>query len=321
MSPRRRTPRVRAVQADAKQLFAALADHSIDVLITDPPYRSVNRRATGGHLRDWFRGGLSWPQIGRLLAIARRKLKPSGLLFVMSNGDGLASASSALQQAGFVGIRTITWDRRWPGLGDGLRHRTEFILLGRLPGSRAVHGSDLIAVSAVGPGTAERYPTQKPVGLGRAIARIANVGSSDLVVDPFCGSGALLVGSAERGASVVGGDIAGHAVRLATVRLGSVAAGSRRAAGGNAPAPPASQRAPTAHPPVSLVRRRKATAPAPAPPASKRPGAPAKQARHASTQPSSGLHRRPKAGSSRRSAGSTPTRPAPSARRHSGGSR
>lgn len=220
--------RVRVMRAAADRLLAALPDGSIDVLVSDPPYVTVNRRADSGHLRDWFADGLTWPEIGRVLVIARRKLKPTGLLFLMTNGDGLAGALAALRQAGFIGIRTITWDRRWPGLGGGLRHRTEFILLGRLPRSRPLSGSDLVEVSAIGPGTANRYPTEKPVGLGREIAKIAGIGRGDLVVDPFCGSGSLLVGPAQRGATVVGGDVAPRAVKLATARLGATGASGRR---------------------------------------------------------------------------------------------
>ncbi len=166
-----------------------------------------------------FTGGLDWPAIGRLLALGRRKLKPTGVAFVMTNPDGLQGALAAMARAGFADVRTITWDRQWPGLGTGLRHQTEFVLLGRLPGSRPVSGVDLISVKAVGPGTTDRYPTEKPVDLGRELARIAGVHRGDLVVDPFCGSGALLLGALERGATVIGGDIATRAVRKATERL------------------------------------------------------------------------------------------------------
>lgn len=203
----------------ADRLLASLPAGSIDVLVTDPPYTSLDRHGGSGHLRDWFRGGMSWQQIGRILALARRRMKPGGVAFVMTNGNGLKEAISALERAGFTGIRTITWDRTWPGLGSGLRHQTEFILLGRLPGSRPVSGVDIVSVSAVGPGTANRYPTEKPAGLGRELARIAGVRRGDLVVDPFCGSGALLVGAFERRATVVGGDISARAVSRATTRL------------------------------------------------------------------------------------------------------
>ena len=93
--------------------------------------------------------------------------------------------------------------------------------MGLLPGSRTLTGVDLVAVSAVGPGTAGRYPTQKPDELGRVLARIARIGPGDVVLDPFVGSGALLVGARERGAHVIGCDIAPAALRQAKAKLGS----------------------------------------------------------------------------------------------------
>ncbi len=225
--------RVRVYQATADKLLAALPDRSVDLIITDPPYLSVNRSSsTGGHLRDWFADGLTWPEIGRVFALARAKLKADGVLMAMTNNDGLREAIGALERAGFVGIRTITWDRRYPGLGGGLRHQTEFVLVGRLPGSRTLAGVDLVSVAAVGPGTADRYPTAKPDGLGRKLAAMAGIGPGSLVVDPFCGSGALLVGAAERGATVVAGDVAARAVRLAGTKLARLATAEGRSTAG-----------------------------------------------------------------------------------------
>lgn len=221
--PRRTAPNpARLYRMSAERALAAIPLGSISVLITDPPYLSVERRGGGGaHLRRRFPGGLSWPEIGRLLALVRRKLRPDGVAFVMTNGEGLPDALAAMARAGFARVRTITWDRRAPGLGGGLRHQTEFILVGLLPGSRTLRGVDLVAVRAVGPATAGRYPTQKPDGLGRVLARIAGIGPGDVVLDPFMGSGALLVGARERGAHVVGCDIAPLALRRASAKLGS----------------------------------------------------------------------------------------------------
>ena len=212
--------RVRLYRLPAEKVLATIPPGTITIVLTDPAYTSVNRRAgAGGHLQRWFPGGLSWAEIGQILAVARRKLRPDGVAFVMVNGDGLHDALGAMARAGFVRVRTITWDRRYPGLGGGLRHQTEFILVGLLPGSRTLTGVDLISVPAVGPGTAGRYPTQKPDDLGRVLARIASIGPGDVVPDPFVGSGALLVGARERGAAVIGCDIAPAALRLAKAKL------------------------------------------------------------------------------------------------------
>jgi len=214
------SPRVRHSQASA--LLRSLGPASIGVLVTDPPYDTVNRHG-GTYLRRWFGRSLSWPQIGRVLAIGRRRLQADGLAIVLVNEAGLDEARRAVRAAGFARIRQAVWDKRAPGLGQGLRHQVEYVLFGLLPGSRTLTGTDLVAAPAVGSRTAGRYATEKPVGLGRELARIANVRRGELVVDPFAGSGNLLVGALERGARVVAGDTSVRAIRLATRRLAAVA--------------------------------------------------------------------------------------------------
>ena len=58
---------------------------------------------------------------------------------------------------------------------------------------------------------------------------MANIGPGDVVLDPFVGSGALLVGARERGAHVLGCDIAPLAIRQATAELGAVRTTARPA--------------------------------------------------------------------------------------------
>jgi DNA methylase len=204
---------------DARKVIATLPARSISVLITDPPYRTVNRSGTSGHLQRWFAKSLTWSQISGVLALARSRMRPDGVALVMTNSDGLRPAIEALERAGFIRVRPVTWDKRAPGLGGGLRHQTEHVLVGYLPGSRTLAGVDLVSVPSVGPGTAGRYPTEKPADLGRELAAIARVGRGDVVVDPFCGSGALLIGARERGATVIGADVATAAIKRATSRL------------------------------------------------------------------------------------------------------
>jgi DNA modification methylase len=217
------TDRLSLYKLPADQVLRTLPPRSISLLISDPPYATVNRSGGSGHLKRWFTGSMEWSQIGRILALGRARLRPDGVALVMTNSAGLDGAMAAMRSAGFADVRPMVWDRRYPGLGSGLRHQVEYILVGRVSGSRSLAGSDLVSVAAVGPGTTDRYPTQKPDGLGRVLARMAGIGRGDLVVDPFCGSGALLVGAAERGAIVIGSDISARAIALATKRLEAAA--------------------------------------------------------------------------------------------------
>ncbi len=210
---------VHLYRLDARHGLRTLPPRSIDVLITDPPYETVDRHGgNSAYLQRWFKG-LSWREITEVLRLARSRMRTHGVALVMTNPDGLGPALEAMHRAGFARVRPIAWNKQYPGVGFGLRHQTEYILAGLQPGSRALTGVDVVSVKAVGPSTANRYPTQKPEQLGRVLARMAGVARGELVVDPFCGSGSLLVGAHERGARVIGFDVAGDAIRNATARL------------------------------------------------------------------------------------------------------
>jgi hypothetical protein len=144
------------------------------------------------------------------------------------NKDSLADARRALRAVGFRRLQTITWTSG-PAIGGDpsqfrrgralLGTRRDYIVVGTLPGARLT-AQRLIQAMPVSPATKGRYPTEKPEYLGEALARIARVRRGDLVVDPYCGSGALLVGARRRGAVVVGIDRSPTAVKVARRRLG-----------------------------------------------------------------------------------------------------
>ena len=72
------------------------------VAVTDPPYATVDRhRSVGSHLQRWFRKSLTWPQIGRVLALGRSRLARDGIALVMTNQAGLEGALQAMRAAGF----------------------------------------------------------------------------------------------------------------------------------------------------------------------------------------------------------------------------
>src|ERR1035437_2825891 len=119
--------RLQLYKLPADQVLRKLPARSISLMITDPPYSTVDRKGGSGHLKNWFAGSLDWPKIGRILALGRARLRPDGLALVMANSAGLDVAMAAMRSAGFADVRPMVWDRRYPGLGSGLRHQVEYI--------------------------------------------------------------------------------------------------------------------------------------------------------------------------------------------------
>ncbi|WP_152361078.1 methyltransferase domain-containing protein [Microlunatus speluncae] len=70
-------------------------------------------------------------------------------------------------------------------------------------------------------GRLERLPWSSTPVLAATLVRLAKIGARDRVVDPFCGSGTLLLlaGLGEPGTRLTGSDLDPEAIRLATINL------------------------------------------------------------------------------------------------------
>lgn len=71
-------------------------------------------------------------------------------------------------------------------------------------------------------GRLERLPWSSTPVLAATLVRLAKLGNGDHVVDPFCGTGTLLLlaGLVAPGATLTGSDVDPEAIRLATINLG-----------------------------------------------------------------------------------------------------
>lgn len=181
---------VRLVEGDARRFLAGLPSESVDLVVTDPPYRFA-RGAT--YFRDWFADlpDAVWPAV---LGELHRVLRPDRHAYVFCDRRTHPLFAAAAAAAGFRVHDPLIWDKDRLGLGSGAwRSSYELILFlekGRRAGNHRTLGNVLRARAP-----ARGYPTEKPVAvLGTLIGQASLPG--ELVLDPFCGSGS--VGQAAR---------------------------------------------------------------------------------------------------------------------------
>jgi site-specific DNA-methyltransferase (adenine-specific) len=212
-------------QADAVEWLQSLPGASVDLVLTDPAYESLEKhRAIGTTTRlkhskassnDWF---TVFPnaRFADLFAAVHRVLKKNAHFYLFCDAETMFVAKPIGEAAGFKFWKPIIWDKRKIGMGYHYRARYECILFFE-KGKRRLNDlgvPDIIEAPRVFNG----YPTEKPVAVGDVLVR-QSTAAGDLVVDPFMGSGAFGEAALRAGRNFAGTDVGEEASRVTRERL------------------------------------------------------------------------------------------------------
>jgi site-specific DNA-methyltransferase (adenine-specific) len=210
---------------DAVAWLRAQASESVDLLITDPAYESLEKhRAIGTTTRlkhskassnDWF-AVFPNARFPELFAEAFRVLKRNTHLYLFCDAETMFIAKPEAERAGFRFWKPLVWDKKTIGMGYHYRARYEFILFFE-KGKRRLNDlgvADVITVPRVHRG----YPAEKPPAVSAILVEQSSA-RGELVADPFMGSGSVGVAALEAGRRFTGTDLNPEAVRLTTERL------------------------------------------------------------------------------------------------------
>lgn len=210
---------------DAFQWLSTLPDESADLIVTDPPYESLEKhRAVGTTTRlkqskassnAWF-AVLPNEVLPRLLSELYRILRVDRHCYVFCDDTTSDVLKVAANAVGFKVWKRLVWDKCTLGMGYHYRCRYEFILFLE-KGRRRLRDlaiADVLACRRVYNG----YPAEKPYELMHVlVSQSAEAG--ELVVDPFFGSGVTAVAALAQGCSFAGCDANPLALTVATARV------------------------------------------------------------------------------------------------------
>ena len=225
MAPPVNTSPYQLATQDAVVWLASLPSESIDLVITDPAYESLEKhRAVGTTTRlkhskassnDWF---AIFPnaRFGELFREIFRVLKDDSHFYLLCDSETMFIAKPEAELAGFRFWKPLVWDKRTIGMGYHYRARYEFILFFE-KGKRRLNDlgvADIISIPRIRGG----YPAEKPPEVADVLIR-QSTGTGDLVGDPFMGSGSVGIAAARLGRRFVGNDLNPEAARIAAHRL------------------------------------------------------------------------------------------------------
>ncbi|HFQ5384640.1 TPA: site-specific DNA-methyltransferase [Vibrio vulnificus] len=204
-------------QDDAVNWLSMLDSASVDLLITDPPYESLEKHrkiGTTTRLKVSKSSSNQWFEIfpnarfEELLREVYRVLKKNAHFYLFCDQETMFVIKPIAEKVGFKFWKPIIWDKVSIGMGYHYRARHEYILFFE-KGKRKLNDlsiPDILTHKRVYRG----YPTEKPVSLLEVlVAQSSREG--ELVVDPFFGSGSTLVAAKNLNRQCKGNDISSSA--------------------------------------------------------------------------------------------------------------
>ncbi len=212
-------------QLDAVEWLKSLDGASIDLLITDPPYESLEKHrkiGTTTRLKESKSSSNQWFSIfpnarfEELFLEVYRVLKKNSHFYLFCDSETMFHAKPIAEQVGFKFWKPIIWDKVKIGMGYHYRARYENILFFE-KGKRKLNNlsiPDIIECPRIHRG----YPTEKPVDVSKVLIN-QSTNPGETVADPFFGSCSIGVAAFELDRNFIGNDIADGAMDIAQERL------------------------------------------------------------------------------------------------------
>lgn len=221
----RMQPMNTVAREDAISWLRTLETGSVDLIVTDPAYESLEKhRARGTTTRlkhskassnDWFQifPNTRFPEF---FQEAYRVLAKHRHFYLFCDQETMFVVKPMAEAAGFHFWKPLIWDKQRIGMGYHYRSRYEFILFFE-KGKRRLNDlgiADIIEHPRVHRG----YPAEKPVAVSSVLVRQSSE-PGELVIDPFSGSGSVGVAAVQEGRRFLGTDICEQAVAISNQRV------------------------------------------------------------------------------------------------------
>ncbi len=222
------------VQGDAVEMMRLLPDRSIDLILTDHAYESLEKHreiGTTTRLKKSEGSDNAWfppfpdARLPEFMAECFRVLKDDRHFYMILDFTTTYLAKGLGEAAGFRYCNTIVWDKGATGMGWRWRERVQPILMWE-KGSRQMRfrGWDNLidAKRLMNPRTKREngappepptyYPTQKPEGLNERLIQNSTDVGAQVVLDPFCGSSSCGKAAVRNGRRYIGIDLMDDAI-------------------------------------------------------------------------------------------------------------
>lgn len=217
---------------DFRIVFSTIPDNSLDLIITDPPYKVTSRGNTGNT------GGMLLKKINMQGKVFKyndvkisdfipelyRVLKDGSHCYIMTNHVNLIEMLNVAKECGFHFIKSLVWDKGNKIMGQYYMSQFEYILFFRKGKGKRINKCgtpDILSVpnkKTKGVDGKNIHDTEKPIELMKILIENSSQ-EGDVVGDPFFGVGAVALACKQLNRRFVGSEVDENYFNIAKQRI------------------------------------------------------------------------------------------------------
>ena len=223
---------INLICGDCLDYIKQLEDESVDLLITDPPYKITSKGTlgtTGGiYKKDIIRKGQVFSNnnidCSEYAPEFYRILKDGSHCYIMTNHVNLIHMLNVFTEAGFHFIKSLIWDKGNKIMGTFYMSQFEYVLFFRKGRGIRINNcgtSDILSITNTklkDENGKNLHDTEKPVELMQILVSNSSK-ENDLVIDPFMGIGSTGIACKNLCRRFIGIEIDEHYFEIAQKRL------------------------------------------------------------------------------------------------------
>lgn len=205
---------------DIMDLLKNIENESIDLIVTDPPYKVTSRGCSGTMGGYWKTDIAKSGKIFKNNSISckdyledfYRVLKDKSILYIMCNNTNLQEMINEGTRVGFNFVKCLIWEKGNKICGRYYMNCFEYILLFRKGGDRPINNCgtpDILKYpikKLKGKDGKNLHDTEKPIELMKVLIENSS-NENDVVLEPFMGIGATCIASKELNRRYIGCEI------------------------------------------------------------------------------------------------------------------
>ena len=220
------------INGDAIEFMKTLEDKSVDLIVTDPPYK-VTARGNAGNSGGMMQSKLSMQgkifkhnDIRPIEYIPEfyRLLKDGSHCYIMTNHVNLQEMLNTATECGFHFIKSLIWNKGNKIMGQFYMSQFEYILFFRKGKGKKINKcgtADILNVpnkKTKGEDGKNIHDTEKPIELMKILIENSSQ-EGELVLDPFLGVGATAMACKELNRDYIGIELDENYYNIAYKRI------------------------------------------------------------------------------------------------------